>query len=221
MTLLSTSAFYERANAGSFRASQARGGACRRRSQLDNGSTILLTIRSRPRACANFARRTISSRSTSSNANRATSDLTLADSAIQEIADNLIRAQELATQAATGTLNDGQRTAIGEQIANIRSNLVALANSKDSFGHALFGGEASGDAYTLDAGGNPVYSGTASAGELALGDGQSVIARRHRPGISELLAWREPDGSFRGARQSCRRALGRICRSGGRRARCA
>ncbi len=108
------------------------------------------------------------------NANRAISDLTLADSAIQEIADNLIRAQELATQAATGTLNDTQRAAIGEQIGNIRDNLLAIANSKDSFGHALFGGETSGSAYTLDAGGNAVYGGTASAGELPLGDEQSV-----------------------------------------------
>ena len=41
-------------------------------------------------------------------------------------------------------------------------------------GHALFGGETAGAAYTFDAAGNPVYAGTASAGEMPLGDGQSV-----------------------------------------------
>jgi flagellar hook-associated protein 3 FlgL len=71
-------------------------------------------------------------------------------------------------------MSDDQRAAIGEQIANIRGNLIALANTKDSAGHALFGGEGSGEAYTLDANGVPVYAGTASAGELSLGEGQSV-----------------------------------------------
>ena len=108
------------------------------------------------------------------NANRANSDLTLADGALQESADNVIKARELATQAAPGPLNAEQWSAIGEQSAGIRQNLIALANSKDSAGHALFGGEGAGAAYTLDGSGNPIYAGTASAGELPLGDGQSV-----------------------------------------------
>src|SRR5690606_5330597 len=42
------------------------------------------------------------------------------------------------------------------------------------FGHALFGGETSGNAYSIDVSGNVIYGGTASAGELPLGDGQTV-----------------------------------------------
>jgi flagellar hook-associated protein 3 FlgL len=82
--------------------------------------------------------------------------------------------QELTTQAATGTLTDAQRAGLGEEIGLLHGNLVALANSRDSAGHSLFGGETTGDAYTLDAAGNASYAGTAKSGDLALGDGQSV-----------------------------------------------
>ena len=51
---------------------------------------------------------------------------------------------------------------------------MALANARDAAGHALFGGETAGDAYTLDGAGNAAYIGTADAGDLPLGDGQSV-----------------------------------------------
>jgi flagellar hook-associated protein 3 FlgL len=108
------------------------------------------------------------------NATRAVSDLTLADQALSSFTDTVIRIKELATQAATTTLTDSQRAGIGEEIALLQGNLVSLANSRDSAGHALFGGEATGDAYTLDAAGNATYTGTASSGDLALGDGQSV-----------------------------------------------
>jgi flagellar hook-associated protein 3 FlgL len=52
--------------------------------------------------------------------------------------------------------------------------MIALANSRDSNGHALFGGESPGEAYSLDGAGNATYSGTGSSGQLALGDGQSI-----------------------------------------------
>ncbi|WP_185998072.1 flagellar biosynthesis protein FlgL [Novosphingobium aerophilum] len=108
------------------------------------------------------------------NANRANADLSLADAAMSDMADALIRAQELATQAASATLPDTQRASIGQELDQIFSNLVALANARDSSGHALFGGESAGDAYALDASGNAVYVGTASSAELPLGAGQSV-----------------------------------------------
>jgi flagellar hook-associated protein 3 FlgL len=109
-----------------------------------------------------------------SNANRAMSDLQLTDTALSSFSSFIVRAQELATQAANGTLNAAQRAGIGTELEQIHGNLVALANSRDSAGHALFGGEAAGQAYTLDGAGNAVYAGTASAGELSLGEGQTV-----------------------------------------------
>lgn len=174
MTILSTNMFFERATFG---LDVMRNRAQNLQAQISSGERLgrssddpvaASRLRSLERASELTA---INTR----NANRANSDLSLADGALTEIADNLMRAQELAAHAANDTLNDTQRAAIGEQLASIRSQLIALANSRDSAGHALFGGEASGDAYTLDGGGNAVYAGTASSGELALGDGQSVV----------------------------------------------
>ena len=138
------------------------------------------------------------------NANRAASDLALTDDALSSFANYITRATELTTQAANGTLTAAQRAGIGTELSQIHGNLVALANARDSSGHALFGGETPGAAYTLDGAGNAIYSGTASAGELALGDGQAVArigeaifgiaaARRQR---ADLLA----DEFGRGAR---------------------
>lgn len=107
-------------------------------------------------------------------ANRATADLTLTDGALAQFANFVTRIQELATQAASSTLSDSQRMGIGQEVAQLRENLVALANTRDGSGRALFGGESSGDAYSLDGAGNASYDGTAIAGTVSLGDGQSV-----------------------------------------------
>jgi flagellar hook-associated protein 3 FlgL len=107
-------------------------------------------------------------------ANRASADLNLADSALQSFADTVTQAQALATQAASATLNDTQRASIGTQLAQIHDTLVSLANTRDSTGHALFGGQAGGNAYTLDAASAASYTGTAGATQVALGEGQSV-----------------------------------------------
>lgn len=108
------------------------------------------------------------------NANRASSDLQLADATLSDFADYINRARELATQAANGTLNNSQRAGIASELKQIHGSLVALANARDSAGHALFGGEAAGDAYALDAAGNASYIGTASSPDVQLGDGQTV-----------------------------------------------
>lgn len=108
------------------------------------------------------------------NASLATTDLQLTDTALGSFADYVTRVQELTTQAANGTLTDIQRAGIGSEIAAIRENVIQLANGHDAAGNALFGGQAAGVAYTVDAAGNAVYGGTATAGDLPLGDGQSV-----------------------------------------------
>lgn len=108
------------------------------------------------------------------NAGRAESDLTLADSALSSIADVLTRAHELAVQAGADTLSTEQRSAIAVEMEQLHEQLISLANSRDSSGRALFGGEASGDAYALDGAGAAQYIGTAAAAELEVGEGQSV-----------------------------------------------
>lgn len=108
------------------------------------------------------------------NADRATADLSLADSAMSNMSSSIIRAQVLATQAASTTLTDDQRKGIATELDQIHQDLLTLANSRDSNGHALFGGENAGNAYELDASGNAIYIGTGSAQSLPIGDGQAM-----------------------------------------------
>lgn len=110
----------------------------------------------------------------STNADRANADLTLADSALKTFTDYIANAKDLATTAATGTLTTEQRAGIGYELQQLYGNLISVANSRDSNGHSLFGGEAAGDAYSLDASGNATYIGTPTSGDLALGDGQKI-----------------------------------------------
>jgi flagellar hook-associated protein 3 FlgL len=173
MTSVSTSAFYERASLGMnglrARAEKLQGeiGRGERLTRSSDDPLAASRLRGLMRA-DNF------SAIDTANANLASADLGLADGALSDFSAYTIRAQELATQAANGTLNASQRAAIGQELGLLHGNLVALANSRNSTGQALFGGETAGQAYTLDAGGNAVYAGTASAGTLSLGDGLSV-----------------------------------------------
>lgn len=173
MTAVSTSAFYDRSTqsiaslrtrAEGLQGDLARGERLTRSSQ-DPVAAARLRALTRADTLAAVD---------SATADRAASDLQLADEALSGFTNAIARVRELATQAATGTLNPGQRAAIGQELAQINAGLLSLANARDSAGHALFGGESAGQAYTLDAAGNAAYTGTASAGALDLGDGQSV-----------------------------------------------
>ncbi len=175
MTMISTStsAFYERSTQG---IGSLRARAEELQTQLSKGQKL---SRSSDDPVAASRLRTLARADTlsnidMSNANRATSDLTLADSALSSFANYITRAKELATQAGTGTLSPSQRAGIGQELKQMVGDLVALANSRDSAGHALFGGETAGDAYTVDGAGNASYQGTATSGELPLGDGQTI-----------------------------------------------
>ncbi len=173
MTSVSTSAFYERFNRdqttlrGRAEALQVAIGSGQRLERSSDDPVAASRLRRLGRAEA-FAAVDLSI------AARANSDLALTDTALQSFADSLIRVKELATQAANGVLSTAQRAGIATEIAAISGELVRLANTRDSAGHALFGGDATGDAYMLDGAGNAVYIGTPTASELPLGDGQSV-----------------------------------------------
>ena len=169
----STSAFFERARRDM---SSLRSQAEDLQAQLGNGQRLSRSSDDPVAASRLRALQRLEQLSTidTTNANRANADLSLADGAMSSIADTIIRAKELALQASNGTLTDTQRASIGQELEAIGGNLLALANTRDSSGHALFGGESAGDAYALDASGSAVYVGTGTSGELPLGEGQSV-----------------------------------------------
>jgi flagellar hook-associated protein 3 FlgL len=126
------------------------------------------------------------------SANKATSNLQLADSAMTQMVNDINQAKTLTTQAATGTLSDSQRATIGTQLSQIQKDLLSLANSRDSNGNALFGGGVSGDAYSLDASGNAVYGGTSTSQTLAIGGGQTVQTSLTGP---EVLSMTDASGN--------------------------
>lgn len=175
MTIVSTStsAFFERARANmkDLRSQaeavqgQLSSGQKLSRSSDDPVAASRLRLLSRQEKLANVD---------TSNANRANADLTLADAALSDMASAILRAQELAGRAANDTLNADQRAVIGKELDAIHGTLVSLANARDSNGHALFGGESAGEAYSLDAAGNATYVGTPSSSELPLGEGQTI-----------------------------------------------
>lgn len=190
MTTISTSAFYDRSNQ-SLAALRARADAL----QASIGSGQRLEKGSDDPVAAARLRSLLRSDSVSAIdttvAARASSDLTLTDHALSFVADAIIRVQELATQAANGVLSTGQRAGIATEIDQIRDELIRLSNTRDSAGHALFGGDAPGQAYLVTAG-VPGYVGTATASDLPLGDGQSVTRGLTGP---EVFSFTGPAGA--------------------------
>lgn len=74
-----------------------------------------------------------------SNLSLAKSVLQQVDSTLGSIGSQLQTAVELATKAANGTLNDYDRSVIGDQLSAVRDQLVSLGNTRDIRGQPLFG----------------------------------------------------------------------------------
>ncbi len=173
MTSVSTSAFYDRSNQD-LSALRARANALQ--GAISSGQR-LSTSADDPVAASRL--RTLSRSETFAGIDtavsaRASSDLTLTDQALSDFSGMVIRIKELAVQAANGVLTSGQRAGIATELDQLRNELIRLAKTRDSAGHALFGGDTSGNAYSVNAAGVPSYIGTATASDLPLGDGQSV-----------------------------------------------
>lgn len=173
MTLVSTSAFYDRSaldlstlriRAEGLQTALSTGQRLRKASDDPVGAAQLRSLMRADQFAA----------IDQTTAARASSDLTLADSALSNFANYVIRAQELTTQAASGTLTAAQRSGIATELTQMSGELVRLANARDSADHALFGGQTAGNAYSLTTAGALQYDGTAAPAELPLGDGQTV-----------------------------------------------
>ncbi len=175
MTLISnsTSAFYERSgqSIGDLRRQaedlQAQIGSQNKLARSSDDPVVASRLRT-------LARSDSLAQIDTSNANRATADLNLTDQALSSFTNYVQRVQEISLATGNDTLTPSQRAAYGTELEGIHASMVALANSRDSAGHSLFGGEMAGQPYALDGSGNAVYSGTANAGEISLGEGQTV-----------------------------------------------
>jgi flagellar hook-associated protein 3 FlgL len=172
MINLSTGAFFERAT-------RQIGGLRERANELQDqiGSGERLSRSSDdPVAAARLrtlARRERLSQVDQSNSDRAQIDLQLTDKALLSMADLVIRAKELAMQAANEGIGPEQRTLLNAELSSLHESLLMIANSRSGSGQALFGGQAPGLAYQ-DTGAGIAYVGTATAEEVGIGDGQTV-----------------------------------------------
>lgn len=194
MISLSTSAFYERATrqVGTLRAQaeelQQQMGTGQRlsRSSDDPVAAARLRTLARSERLAEIDQR---------SSDLAANDLKMTDDALGSIANVIIRAQELATHAASDTLSVDQRAVIASEVTSLREALLAIANGRDSTGHALFGGQAAGAAY--EAGGTTAaYVGTAAKEAVDLGDGQSVVPALTGPEVFAFEAGGVPTDLF-------------------------
>jgi flagellin len=109
-----------------------------------------------------------------SNANNGVGQLQLADGALAQVTNLLNTAVTLATESATGTVSDGQRTAIQAQYASILSEINRIGTATTYNGQAVF---QSGTAPNLNAAVNPVAAGTLNLNDvLTVGGTTSVTA---------------------------------------------
>ena len=184
MINLSTGAFYER---GTRQIGVLRARAETLQNQIGSGDRLERSSDD-PIAAArlrSLARSERLSAVDSRNSDMAQADLLLTDQTLRSISDIVIRVRELSVRAAAATMNDDQRATIGVEIDGLRSNLLLLVNSRNIAGHALFGGNAAGAAYT-DAAPGAVYQGTSSVVPLEIGEGQTVVPGLTGPELFEF-----------------------------------
>ena len=122
------------------------------------------------------------------HAAQASEELGQGAEAIQDIANAVIRARELALWAATETLSDAERAGIAEELDQLRNSIFASANVRSNTGRAIFGGETPDAAYVMDGAGTVTYAGTAQGGTLDIGSGMEVARGITGPNVLDLVA---------------------------------
>ncbi|MCK8067287.1 flagellar hook-associated protein FlgL [Cobetia sp. 1CM21F] len=70
----------------------------------------------------------------------ARNNLSIEESALNQVTDTITRVQSLIVQAGNGTLSDSDRDALATELEGSREVLLGLANSTDGNGNYLFGG---------------------------------------------------------------------------------
>lgn len=129
-------------------------------------------------------------------ARRVDEDLQLTTNALQSVADDIVRARELALWASSETTGATEHAAIATEIEQLRQRILAAANALDSSGRPLFGGTSGTAAYQQDAAGSVSYVGTSTPGEIDLGQGQSVTRGFAGPEIFAFTSGGAPADIF-------------------------
>lgn len=126
------------------------------------------------------------------NIDNVTQRLTAEESALGQVANVLTRIQELALQGANDTLGPGERSTVALEIDLLRDELVTLANTKDNFGTAIFGGYLSqGDVFKKGDDRNVSYIGDGNIPQVEVAEG--IFAPSGSNGQSIFMQVAVPD----------------------------
>jgi len=159
--------------------------------QLTSGKRVLRA--SDDPAAAAVAERALSAISRSDahqralDASRTATQLT--ESALGEAGELLQQARELLVGAGNGSYTDADRANLGQVIAGLRGDLLALANRRSSDGRHLFGGQGGDGPPLQDGPGGVGFNGTPGQATTAVGasaplsvDGRAVWLQVDDPG---------------------------------------
>jgi flagellar hook-associated protein 3 FlgL len=109
-----------------------------------------------------------------SNASSAQTNLSVEDSTLSQVQNQLQSLRTLALEANSGTLTNSDRSGIASQVQQIQNSLLALANTQNGSGEYIFSGfAAQTQPFTLTAGGAS-YSGDQGQRQIQIAAGQSV-----------------------------------------------
>ncbi len=113
--------------------------------------------------------------------NLATSEtgrLQVADSALGETVTQLTSAISLATQAANGTLNSSNLSAVQQEVSGIRDTVLSLANTSYTGAYLFSGSKGTTEPFSLNTGTSPAtvtYSGDHVQQSIVTPGGQSIV----------------------------------------------
>ena len=96
------------------------------------------------------------------------------ENALASAGEVFTRVRELAVQANTATVSTENRKQIATELAQLKAQLIDIANTSDGVGHYVFGGTQDGSAPFADGTGSVAYSGTQTVREIAIGEGRSI-----------------------------------------------
>ena len=129
------------------------------------------------------------------NSKRVQSDLEFLDVAFDRLQNSLIRLQELAVESANDTLLAEERQRFVQEAQMIKSEILDVANQKDTFGNNLFGGVSGVEKpFEINSDGKVNYLGSSLAKEVQVTEALAV--KQNFSGFDVFNNIKNENGSF-------------------------
>jgi len=110
------------------------------------------------------------------NSKRAQTDLEALDLAMDRLQDLLVRLQEVAVESSSDILSSEERALFKSEVKTLKSEILAVANRKDSFGNSLFGGVSGVEKpFEISTNGTVDYVGSVISKKLKVSNNISVL----------------------------------------------